>query len=44
MRTTPPSTRLDSVLLVTLLAGCLVALLSFGVRGAFCLLTEPLTR
>ena len=36
--------RLGGALLVTLVAACAISLLSFGVRGAFGLFTEPLTR
>ena len=36
--------RLPGVLLVTLVAACVVSLMSFGVRGAFGLFTDPLTR
>lgn len=35
---------LNSALVITLLAACLISLLSFGVRGAFGLFTAPLTR
>src|SRR5688572_10228373 len=36
--------RLSSMLIATLLAGCVISLLSFGVRGAYGLFTDPLTR
>ncbi|MEJ7931658.1 MFS transporter [Ramlibacter sp. AN1015] len=36
--------RLGGALLVTLVAACTISLMSFGVRGAFGLFTEPLTR
>lgn len=39
-----PRSSLAPVLLATLLAACVVSLLSFGVRGAFGLFTEPLSR
>lgn len=39
-----PSRRLAPALLVTLTAACLISLLSFGVRSAFGLFTDPLTR
>lgn len=36
--------RLGGALLATLVAACAISLLSFGVRGAFGLFTDPLTR
>lgn len=36
--------RLSGMLIATLLAACLISLLSFGVRGAYGLFTAPLTR
>jgi MFS family permease len=39
-----PSARLAPALVVTLAAACLISLLSFGVRSAFGLFTDPLTR
>jgi MFS family permease len=42
--TSPNRDALAPALLVTLLATCLISLLSFGVRSAFGLFTDPLTR
>lgn len=37
-------TKLGGALVVTLVAACVISLMSFGVRGAFGLFTDPLTR